>query len=151
MIREVTLKDNLQPLAESWQKTCNADDFNIKTNIPVFINELYKLILNPQSVLLGIDKDFIVGIMGITIFNCPLSNAKMANEHFWYVMPEHRKGLSGMRLLKQGQEWAKNKGCSHFLGNASMLASDLHDNVCSFYKSLGMKKFETTYIMSLGG
>jgi hypothetical protein len=51
-----------------------------------------------------------------------------------------------MRLLKAAKVLAKERGCSHFIMNASNLASDMHDKVCNFYKRLDMKKFETSFI-----
>ena len=94
------------------------------------------------------DESNAVGILGIQIFKNPLGHELMANEHYWYVMKDYR-GLSGIRLLKTGFKWAKDQGCTHFICNASNLASELHDGVCKLYKKMGMKHFETTYIMEV--
>ena len=55
-----------------------------------------------------------------------------------------------MRLFRTAKKWAADNGCQYFMANASNLASDLHDKVCSIYEGIGMKKFETSYIKRIG-
>ena len=151
MIEELKTTQGLMPLILSWQETCNANEFEMDMDIQTFIKSFQELIIDKNSILLGAWKNInLTGIMGVTIFSSPIGKDLMANEHFWYVLPEHRKGIIGIKLLKKAMDWAKSKGCTHFIGNASMLASDLHDNICSIYERIGMKKFETTYIMRIG-
>jgi len=97
-----------------------------------------------------IENELPVGFIGVTMFQSPISVDRMATEHLWYVIPVYR-GWGGIRLIKVAKAWARSQGCSHFIGNASMLASDLHDQVCELYEAMKMKKFETVYICPLGG
>ena len=95
-----------------------------------------------------VNKDNIVGVMGIVIFKSPIGTEMMATEHFLYVLGRHR-GLGSIKLIRYAKKWAKEKGCSHIIFNASKMASDLHDNVCKLYERLGMKHFETVYIQDI--
>jgi hypothetical protein len=141
----------LLPVLRAWKAECNDNKFGIAGSIEVTKNHLAKMILSPEcAVFMLTDYDNPVGFIGVTIFESPISDDKMANEHLWYVVPEAR-GKASVGLLISAMRWAKSMGCSHFLCNASMLASDLHDQVCELYKSLGMEKFETTFICRLGG
>lgn len=141
----------LKDIALSWQKECNTQVFGIKEDMDEFFQDLQNLTgRNDSDLLVLAEGERIIGLIGLVIFKSPLSKQRMANEHYWYVLPEHR-GISSLRLLKAAEKWAKDKGCSHLLMNASCLASDLHDSVCKLYERYGMKKFETVFIKRLGG
>jgi GNAT superfamily N-acetyltransferase len=115
----------------------------------IAISHVHRLIKDPTCVVLVLyNENEPVGFMGVTIFSSPISDTRMANEHLWYVKPEFR-GAKAVLMLDAAISWAKRQGCSHFLGNASMLASNLHDTVCKIYDGYKMKKFETTYIKTL--
>lgn len=118
---------------------------------PVIALESFtELIMGTESVLFGGIKDSkVIGILGMIIFKSPVSSDIIANEHFWYIVPDYRRGLLGMNMLKKAIEWAKLKGCTQFMANASMMASNLHDDVCRLYACINMKKFETTYIKTI--
>lgn len=133
----------LRPVAESWRYESNPEAFGLTGDIDCFLKDLKKLIDGPNSDLLVMDN--LGGFMGLTIFTSPLGCERIANEHYWYVLPEYR-GVSSLRFLRAANRWAKAKGCSHIIMNASCLASDLHDRVCRLYEHFGMKKFETEYM-----
>ena len=140
---------SLMPLIESWQNECNARMFDINMEINEILRDVLRMIESNESIIFVLsDKEKVVGVMGLVIFKSPLGSQRIANEHYWYVLPEHR-GRASLKLLAAGKAWAKEKRCSHIIANASMLASDLHDSVCHMYEEIGMKKFETTYIMAL--
>ena len=151
MIEELKTTQGLLPLILSWKETCKSKELEMEANPLALLLDFKKIIGSEQGVLFGTkNKNDVIGVIGVIIFSSPIGNDLIANEHYWYVMPEYRKGTIGMRLLKKAIKWAESKGCTHFMGNASMLASDLHDNICSIYERIGMKKFETTYIMKIG-
>jgi len=139
----------LRPVARSWYDDTHRNSFNIDIDIDTHLADLDRLAKSADSDLLVlIDGTLIVGYMGIEAFTSPLSQQVIANEHYWYVLPEKR-GIGSMRLIWLAQQWAKEKGCSHLIMNASNLASSLHDKVCKLYEQLGMKKFETSYISEI--
>ena len=136
----------LIPLIESWQKEYALNDFGIVFDLATALGDLQNLVEGGQSALLVLmDRGDIVGFMGLQSFDSPLGNQEIGEEHYWYVRPENR-GIGSMRLFHAAKEWATERGCSHLIMNASMMAGPLHDKVCEFYEKTGMKKFETSYI-----
>lgn len=139
--------ETLRPIVESWQKIVIENDFGIiADDVNKFLAELGMMAVKDDSDLLVLyDRETPIGYIGLEYFDSPLGNQRIANEHYFYVIPEKR-GLASMRLIKNAKYLAKLKGCSHIVFNASNLASDMHDKVCGFYEKTGMKKFETSYI-----
>jgi GNAT superfamily N-acetyltransferase len=140
----------LKDVTESWLNECNVNDFGIRFNLGSFYDDLHKLVNGCTSDLLILETDDgeIAGIMGLTFFKSPLGVQYMANEHYWYILPQYRG--NGLKLIAMAREWAKKMKCNHLILNASMMASDVHDKVCGIYERIGMKKFETTYIERVG-
>ena len=138
--------ESLRPIAESWQENVQDNEFGIITDVNKHLLELGVMAANDNSDLLVLyDGEIPIGYLGLQYFNSPLGNQRIANEHYFYVIPEKR-GISSMRLIKNAKFLAKHKGCSHLILNASNLASDMHNKLCEFYEKTGMKKFETSYI-----
>jgi len=142
--------NELKHVALEWKETCNAKHLGIEIDEPWYFKSLAKLIerLDADLFLLKTDDGIVVGYMGVEAFTSPLKRQRCAVEHHWYVMESHR-GSGSMRLLVEVKDWAKTHGCKHLIMNASTLASDLHDKVCSFYEGVGMTKFETSYITEI--
>ncbi len=139
----------LRPIAQCWYGTTYVNRFRINIDVDTHLSDLKRLIDSPDSDLLVLmDNDNAVGYMGVQAFTSPLGRQKITNEHYWYVLAGSR-GIGSMRLIKLAQRWAKDKGCSHLIMNASNLASDLHDRICGLYEQIGMTKFETSYILPL--
>lgn len=138
--------ERLRPVALQWQKTCNGKDMKIDIDIETHLVDLASLIASDDADLFLLLKDNEpIGYMGVKCFKSPLGNQLIANEHYLYVSSKFR-GFSTLQLIRQARKWAKEKGCSHIIFNASKLASDMHDKVCCFYKRIGMKRFETSFI-----
>lgn len=143
--------DSMMYVAMEWKDQCNAGDFGIGIDPVHYARQLGRLIERDDAELfLLTDTDHaIVGYMGVVIFTSPLDNTKIASEHHFYILRDHRGGIGSMRLVKAVREWARERGCTHLIMNASTLAGDLHDKVCRFYESMGMKLFETSYIQEI--
>ena len=136
----------LRPAAEKWRAECNSKTMGIDIDIETHLADLRRLVSQDNSDLLVCrDGDAVIGYMGLIVIDSPVGPQKMANEHYWYVVPE-RRGTLGLRFLKAAELWAQINQCSHLLMNASHLASNLHDRVCKLYEQFGMEPFETTYI-----
>jgi len=135
---------------ESWQENVQDNDFGIiADDIDKYLNELGYMVLRPDADLIVLyDGETPVGYIGLRYFSSPLGSQMMAEEHFFFVIPEKR-GLASMRLLKNAKYLAKLKGCSHIIFNASNLASELHDKLCRVYEKMGFMKFETSYVTEL--
>ena len=136
--------EELRHVAEFWQKE-SVKDFGMEIDIEEHLDDLQNMIDSDTADLLVLG-DPPVGYMGLTTFKNPLGTELFANEHYWYIIPEKRRGMGTIRLMRAAQEWVISKGCTHILMTASKLASDLHDNVCKLYEKTGFEHFETTYI-----
>ena len=53
-------------------------------------------------------QDTVVGMIGLLLFENPITGELTASELFWWVEPEHRG--HGVRLLKRGEQWARASG-----------------------------------------
>jgi hypothetical protein len=141
--------ESIRPLATEWKDFCTCDQFGLEVDINTFLAGLMDLVDGEKSdLLLLMDGDDIIGLMGITKFQSPFGKEQVANEHYMFI----KQGCSvtgSTRLISAAQDWAKLKGCSHLIMNASNAASELHDKVCKFYKRLGMNKFETSFIKEI--
>lgn len=141
--------ETLRPIVESWQEEAKANEFGIITDVDRFLTKLAMMSISPDlsdsNLLVLCDGEAPVGFIGLRYFDSPLGNQRIAEEHFFYVVPEKR-GMASMRLIKNARYLAKLKGCSHIIFNASNLASDMHNKLCGFYEKTKMKKFETSYI-----
>ena len=136
-------------VADKWRQECNAYDMGLQINDMSYLDYLQGLVDSPDSDILVLCKgDKIIGYMGIVAFRSPLSNEYLACEKNWFILPEHR-GISSMKLLKAARRWAKYKGCTHLIMNASCVAGDMHDKLCGLYEKMKMKKFETSYIQEV--
>lgn len=136
----------IRPLVVLWKDSCNCKAFGLSEDVDIFLAGLMDLIDGEDSdlLLLKTGKD-IIGFMGLTKFKSPLGNDDIANEHLLFVRPGN-EGRGSLKLIAMAKSWAKVKGCSHLIMNASNLASDLHDRVCGLYERLGYVKFETSFI-----
>lgn len=144
--------ERLKPIALEWKETCNGKDFGIDLKPETFLSHLTDMINDTDSELFLLVKlhkrEKIVGFMGAVIFQSPLGNQNIANEHFWFISGKHR-GRGTLLLYRAIKEWAKEKGCMHLIMNASCLASNMHDRICHFYEAIGFRKFETSFIKEL--
>ena len=150
MIREANKDDDFDYVLSEWKQECNGEKFGIDCDVLIAENHIKTMIGSDRSkVFVLTDNDKVVGLMGMNVLDNPIGKGVMANEHLWYVCKEYR-GMKGASLINHAIQWAKDKGCSHIMATASMLASDLHDVICELYENIGMVKFETTYIRRLG-
>jgi GNAT superfamily N-acetyltransferase len=86
--------------------------------------------------------------LGVRCFVNPLGDELIAEEHFWYIRPRWR-GISSIRMLKEAERWAKEKGCACLILSASRMAGNVFDGVCRLYERMGGLEFEKSYIIKL--
>ncbi len=87
------------------------------------------------------DTGKITGMIGVHIYNHPMSDELVAAELFWWVEPEARG--CGVKLLKRAERWASNMGASRLQVVAP------NDRVASLYQRRGFAKLEVQYERSL--
>lgn len=142
--------ERVKPVALQWKESCNGKRFGIRIDPETHFADLVGLVQRDDAdlFLLVNEKDEVVGYMGVTMFNSPLSNQKIAQEHYWYATGRNR-GRGTMLLIKAVKQWAKERGCTHFIMNASCLASNMHDRLCQFYTRMNFRLFETSFIKEI--
>ena len=82
------------------------------------------------------------GGIGLVTVNSLEDGSQVTQEAFWYVDAKSRGG--GIRLYKAAEEYVKSIGSERFM--MIHLENSMPDKVRSFYKRMGFKKTETTYI-----
>lgn len=106
------------------------------------------IVWNPMFVGLvseinGVINGFFIGVISEHYFSATL----MSSDLLLYVVPEHRNGLSGVRLIKSYIEWAKESGvepCNIQLGQTAGIDPAVVDRL---YKKLGFHPSGTIYKM----
>jgi GNAT superfamily N-acetyltransferase len=62
--------------------------------------------------------DLVGCVIGLT-FVPPYSERVVAGDFIWYVKPEHRGGMVGVRLMKMFEDWAVGAGAAQILTGAT--------------------------------
>jgi GNAT superfamily N-acetyltransferase len=86
-----------------------------------------------------------VGFLAALEATDPYSGLRYADEIAWFVMPEHRNGSFGVRLLAALEAWADAKRLSF----VKMVAPTDQLKVGGFYQSIGFEPLETAYVKRL--
>lgn len=91
-----------------------------------------------------VEKDgALVGMLGMFVWQHPISDERIASEMFWWVEPEHRGGRAGMQMLRWAEDWAAAQHAQRVL----MIAPT--DAVAHVYERRRYTKVETTYTRAL--
>jgi hypothetical protein len=80
------------------------------------------------------------GMLGMMVYEHPLSHERVANEVFWWVNPEDRGRSDSVRLLRQGEQWAKEQLASLVYAGAP------NQKVGSVFERLGYMPLEVQYV-----
>ena len=69
--------------------------------------------------------DLVGCVIGLT-FIYPYSNALVSGDYIWYVRPEYRGGMTGVRLMRMYDQWAQDAGAVQILtGATSGISTDV--------------------------
>ena len=138
----------IRPLGERWLSECNAKDFGLEVSIDDVRKDIEDWIGTfPGTIILAYDGVELVGFMPVFAVKSFLGPQTLALEKYWYASKGHY--AAGPLMLVEAKRWAKLNNCSHLLMSASNLASGMHDKCCKFYERIGMKVFETSYVMEI--
>ena len=88
----------------------------------------------------------VIGGLGIAKYQLHFSDDPMAMELFWWIAPEHRKGLDGVRLKNKAHEWAKGAGCTHL---TMIDIPGINSGASRIYERTGGTLMERTWIWRL--
>lgn len=87
----------------------------------------------------------LVGMVGALAFPFYFNAHHMtAQELFWWVSPEYRRGVSGMKLLRAVEQWAKDKGCKTMMMISLPKLAD--SPAAAVYEKTGYRASEQTFI-----
>lgn len=116
-VREASISD-AKELIEMGQSFFTQSGYE---DIFAFDKETFKetvkhLILDTTGTIFVVDdNDKAVGMAGALLFPFYMNKDVLScQEIFWWINPENRKGLAGMKLLKAVEKWAKDNGAFTF-------------------------------------
>lgn len=145
MIRTVTI-DELPRLTEC------AHSFFKESGLPGTFNDAHfmatwsVMLRNHQSVIFAVeDSGKFVGAFGANAYPDILTGDLVANEMFWYVLPEFRG--AGLKLLRAYETWALKLGCKRIF--MVHLASLDADRLEQYYQRRGYRLIEKLYAKDL--
>lgn len=97
------------------------------------------------TVIAALKDDKIIGGIGLLTFPAFEDDALNTQEAFWYVQEGNRG--AGISLYKAAEEYVRAIGSDRF--TMIFLETSMPTKVENFYKKMGFKKAETTYIKEL--
>jgi GNAT superfamily N-acetyltransferase len=89
----------------------------------------------------------IAGALGAVVHPDINDGDLVAQEAYWFIAPEYRGGMTGIRLLNEFEAWAAANGVKRILF-AHLLAS-MPEKLKGLYERRGYTAVETWYIKSL--
>lgn len=149
LIREATIKDidQLVPILESFHKNSPYADYPpfCQNSATITFNGL---ILGERGQLHVAEKDgIIVGIIAFLIMPCYFNiEHYIADEMFWYVMPEHRS--VGVKLYNAAIEAIKKNPNVTLM---TMSAVQPWEKTTKFYERAGLKPVEQRFLGRFDG
>ena len=84
------------------------------------------------------------GAIGGTIFTDPATSDRVAKEWFFYIHPQNRQGLLGMKLFKTFEQWALNSGAKRIF-TGCLLSRRLH----RLYARMGYTHAEELFVKTI--
>lgn len=139
--------EQLRPLVESW-KAQAGDMEGIVLDVEHLLVSLQSWLKSVPSMILVLksDQGRALGFMGLCVFESPLGPQLICQEHFWYVLPEHRSmAVSGM-FLDAAMAWCKEHRAEFFSLTASRMANVEMERVCRMYERWGFRHYESSFI-----
>jgi GNAT superfamily N-acetyltransferase len=144
VIREAT-EDDIARLVEMGERFITETVYRergVPINPSALARTMALLILGDRGQVFVLERDgLLVGGIGLLWFENPLTGEPSVSELFWWVEPEHRG--SGLRLLKRGEQWAREIGAEKLHMIAPTPA------ISQLYERLGYGYLEATYHKAL--
>lgn len=143
VIREATEAD-IPRLIEMGERFLTETVYRgrVAVNPSAMARTVARLLVSDGGAVFVSERDHtVVGMIGMLVFEHPITGEITASELFWWVEPEARG--TGIRLLKRGEQWARDAGAEriHMIAPTS--------DVGRLYERLGYTALETTYERAL--
>jgi GNAT superfamily N-acetyltransferase len=145
MIRQAKHSDlkRIQEMGSEFWVESNFKDFLGELD-PEGLHRFYVHLIGKNCLMVADVDGEVVGMMGFSIFQHPMSpGKKIAQEHFWWIEPEHRRSGVGSELLATAEHLIKARGA---IGNFMITLHGVdHERVGNFYEGEGYRPFEYVY------
>lgn len=93
------------------------------------------------------DAGKVVGAMGVLVGPMSFWDKLSANEVFWYVLPEHRRGTAPIRMLRTAELKAKEMGCSVVVAGLKVFWNA--DKMARVYEVTGYRPHDLLYVKDI--
>ncbi len=148
-IESLTDSRELSELFDDWLSEQSVEDYGIRTDKEIGMRNFQLFCDNDNTdVLVSRNGRDITGMLVMVCAPSVIGPDIMGSEQFFYVRPKWR-GLAGIRLIKAGEQWARDRECTHLIMSSSKPAGELFGKVCMLYEKLGMIHIEAGYIKQL--
>lgn len=122
-----------------------AEEFFDKSELGVKFNPAYFALSMSQLIAIGAGAAFALedysGAIGGFLFTDKGTGQRVADEWFFYIRPENRKGWTGVKLFKRFERWAKENGATRLI-----TGSLPNRRLNTLYDRLGYKHLETRFV-----
>lgn len=98
---------------QTWQSIADFDDVKMHGWL------VDRVVDGGSEVFTSWSGDDLVGCMIGLTFCYPYSNTLVAGDYIWYVVPEHRGGMVGVRLIRMFENWARDVGAVNICTGAT--------------------------------
>jgi len=98
---------------DSWQNFADYDDVKMEK----WLSEVVQS--SSDGVFLAKEEGKIFAVLIGMLDTFPFSNTVIAGDYVWYVLPEKRGGMAGIRLMKWYEAWAKRMGAVRVMTGAT--------------------------------
>lgn len=141
LIREATAADVPAIVAMGLRFLASAPYGGKLTPDPVVMAAFTtRLIDAPEAAWFVVERDgALIGMLALFLYAHPFSGQRVANELCWWMEPAHRGARVALRLLAQGEAWARAHGAELL----QMIAPT--DHVAHFYERTGFERTEVHY------
>ena len=146
MIRKATTNDLPVLLEMGHQFLTNTVYRHVMSENPDMLRALFVGLIESESGLLlvadhgnKVTGPDVVGTIGMSVYEHPMSGDTVSSEAFWWINPEARGGRDSVRLLRATEEWVKEQGARWM----HMVAPSRR--VGHFYERLGFLPLEMHY------
>mgnify|MGYP003641633043 FL=1 len=137
MIRDATMEDLPRLMAMSETFLLQTQYHHILPyNLDSLMGLMTGLIEKEEGLLLVSDREGVDGMIGMYLYQHPISGETVAGEAFWWMSPERRGGPQALRLLRRAEAWVKSHGVPWF----HMVSPN--DRVSKLYTRLGYQPLE---------
>ena len=147
-IRKATIEDideGYPMLSEFY--TCAFEDMGLPFK-PKYAKGITAKLIEEHIVLVAEGDEGLCGCIGLSIQSYEFNEGeKMLYEMFWYVKPNSPPTIA-LKLIRKAEEIGKELGAKYMC--LSSLGNRRDETIGRFYRKLGWKHFETTYIKTLG-